>query len=193
MIGKKTAFRAEVFTNCNVGTDEQRAEIVQQLKFYQSQSNGMGFSNPGCFRIDKPDINIGWLFDEINVLLVEAVKFYKQEDSVFSKLVIGQDAIVHWWANINAPGSRNTFHTHKEDEFSCVYYLQGTDTGDLRFPNPANLLGDCSKTSPFTRDFLFAPNDGDLILFPSWLPHEVEPNLSNRERINIAFNFKVTQ
>ncbi len=193
MIGKRTAFRAEVFTNCNVGTDEQRAGIVQQLKFYQSQSNGMGFSNPGCFRIDKPDIDIGWLFDEINVLLVEAVKFYKQEDSVFSKLVIGQDAIVHWWANINAPGSRNTFHTHKEDEFSCVYYLQGTDTGDLRFPNPANLLGDCSKTSPFTRDFLFAPNDGDLILFPSWLPHEVEPNLSNRERINIAFNFKVTQ
>jgi uncharacterized protein (TIGR02466 family) len=193
MIGKRTAFRAEVFTNCDVGTDEQRAEIVQQLKFYQSQSNGMGFSNPGCFRIDKPDINISWLFDEINVLLVEAVKFYKQEDSVFSKLVIGQDAIVHWWANINAPGSRNTFHTHKEDEFSCVYYLQGTDTGDLRFPNPANLLGDCSKTSPFTRDFLFAPNDGDLILFPSWLPHEVEPNLSNRERINIAFNFKVTQ
>lgn len=192
MIGRKTAFRADIFTNCNVGTVEQRVEITNRLKFYQTQANGMGFSNPGCFRIDKPDINIGWLFDEINVLLVEAVKFYKQEDSVFSKLDIGQDAIVHWWANVNAPGSRNTFHTHKEDEFSCVYYLQGTDTGDLRFPNPANLLGDCSKTSPFTRDFLFAPNDGDLILFPSWLPHEVEPNLSNRDRINIAFNFRVT-
>lgn len=193
MIGRKTAFRADIFTNCNVGTVEQRAEIINQLKVYQTQTKGMGFSNPGCFRIDKPDINIGWLFDEINVLLVEAVKFYKQEDSVFSKLVVGQDATVHWWANVNAPGSRNTFHTHKEDEFSCVYYLQGTNTGDLRFPNPANLLGDCSKTSPFTRDFLFAPNDGDLILFPSWLPHEVEPNLSDRERINIAFNFKVTQ
>jgi uncharacterized protein (TIGR02466 family) len=152
----------------------------------------MSFSNPGCFRIDKPDINIGWLFDEINVLLVEAVKFYKQEDTIFSKLPISTDATVTWWANINAPGSRNILHTHKEDEFSCVYYLQGTDTGDLRFPNPANILGDCAKTSPFTRDFLFAPNDGDLILFPSWLPHEVEPNLSNRDRINIAFNFKVT-
>lgn len=193
MIGKRTAFRAEIFTNCDVGTPEQRAEIIKQLKSYQNHCTGMGFSNPGCFRIDKPNINIGWLFDEISVLLSEAVKFYQQEDRIFSKLEINKDAIVTWWANINQPGSRNTFHTHKEDEFSCVYYLQGTETGDLRFPNPANLLGDCSKTSPFTRDFLFAPNDGDLILFPSWLPHEVEPNLSNKERINLAFNFKVTR
>ncbi len=193
MISRRTAFRAEIFTNCNIGTADQRLEIIKRLKFYQNQDTGMNFSNPGCFRIDKPAINIDWLFQEINVLLIEAVKFYKQKDSVFSKIEITQDAIVHWWANINAPGSRNTFHTHKEDEFSCVYYLQGTNTGDLRFPNPANLLGDCSKTSPFTRDFLFAPIDGDLILFPSWLPHEVEPNLSDRERINLAFNFKVTQ
>ena len=193
MITQRTAFRAEIFTNFDVGTPVQRAEMVKQLKLYQSQSNGMGFSNPGCFRIDKPEIKIDWLFAEINVLLVEAVKFYQQEDKVFSKFQISQDAIVTWWANINGAGSRNTFHTHKEDEFSCVYYLQGTGTGDLRFPNPANVLGDCCKTSPFTRDFLFVPNDGDLILFPSWLPHEVEPNLSNRERINIAFNFKVTQ
>lgn len=193
MISKRIAFRADIFTKDNVGTDSQRADVVAGLRQYQTQGNGMNFSNPGCFRIDKPNINIGWLFEEINVLLVEAVKFYQQEDTVFSRLEITKDATVNWWANINAPGSRNTFHTHKEDEFSCVYYLQGTDTGDLRFPNPANLLGDCAKTSPFTRDFLFAPTDGDLILFPSWMPHEVEPNLSNRERINIAFNFKITK
>ncbi len=192
MINKKTVFRAEIFSKSNVGTIDQRSEIIEQLEIYKNTDTGMNFSNPGCFRIDKPDLKIGWLFEEINVLLLEAVNFYKQKDNVFSKILIGKDATVSWWANINAPGSRNIFHTHKEDEFSCVYYLQGTDTGDLRFPNPANLLGDCCKTSPFTRDFLFVPTDGDLILFPSWLPHEVEPNLSTRYRINLAFNFKIS-
>lgn len=193
MIGRKIAFRADIFVKPGVGTNTQRQDVIQQLMDKKNKTPSMEFSNPGCFRIENPCAHITWLFDEINVILTEAVRFYKQEDSVFAKFALTADPKIVWWANINSPGSRNTFHTHREDEFSCVYYLQGSGTGDLRFPNPANLLGDCSKTSPFTRDFLFAPNDGDLILFPSWMPHEVEPNLSNRDRINIAFNFKVTQ
>jgi hypothetical protein len=27
-------------------------------------------------------------------------------------------------------------------------------------------------------------------MWPSWLPHEVEPNLSNKSRINIAFDIR---
>lgn len=192
MTTHKTAFQAEVFVKPNVGTEDQRTSILAQLRQQQAAGLGMDFSNPGCFRIEQPCTDIAWLFDEINILLVKAINFYKGIDGVFKQLPLSTDASVTYWANINQPGSRNTFHTHKEDDFSCVYYLQGTSTGDLRFPNPANLLGDCSKTSPFTRDFLFAPTDGDLILFPSWLPHEVEPNLSNRERINIAFNFRIS-
>jgi uncharacterized protein (TIGR02466 family) len=193
MILKKTLFRSDILVCSAIGTEAQRKDIVQQIKEKQHTSTAMSFSNPGCFRINNPCANISWLFDQLNVLLHEAIDFYQLEDSVFQQLPISTKFDFSWWANVNEPGSRNTFHTHKEDEFSCVYYLQGTDTGDLRFPNPANLLGDCCKTSPFTRDFLFAPKDGDLILFPSWMPHEVEPNLSNRERINIAFNFKVSQ
>jgi hypothetical protein len=193
MISKKTLFRSDLFIRSSVGTESQRNDVIQQIKEKQNSSASMRFSNPGCFRIDNPCSNISWLFDQINVLLHQAIEFYQVEDNIFGHLPISEKFDFSWWANVNSPGSRNTFHTHKEDEFSCVYYLQGTDTGDLRFPNPANLLGDCCKTSPFTRDFLFSPKDGDLILFPSWLPHEVEPNLSDRERINVAFNFKVTQ
>lgn len=193
MINRKTTFRSDIFVCSNVGTAIQRQDMIDQIKAKHQSSPSMSFSNPGCFRINNPCANISWLFDQLNVLLHEAINFYQLEDTVFSQLPISTEFDFSWWANVNSPGSRNTFHTHKEDELSCVYYLQGTDTGDLRFPNPANLLGDCCKTSPFTRDFLFAPADGDLILFPSWLPHEVEPNLSNRERINVAFNFKVTR
>ena len=32
------------------------------------------------------------------------------------------------------------------------------------------------------------PEDNKLILFPSWLEHDVEPSKSDEDRISIAFN-----
>ena len=73
-----------------------------------------------------------------------------------------------------------------------MYYLQGSGTGDLILANPANVLADCNLDAPYTHDMAFSPKDGDLILWPAWVPHEVEPNLSDKERINIAFNINIT-
>jgi hypothetical protein len=100
---------------------------------------------------------------------------------------------IFYWTNINAPLSRNVLHSHKNSIFSAVYYIQGTDTGALRLINPANTLGDCNRLSPFTRDFYFNPKDRDLILWPAWVPHEVEINESARERINIVFDIKLKE
>jgi ectoine hydroxylase-related dioxygenase (phytanoyl-CoA dioxygenase family) len=32
------------------------------------------------------------------------------------------------------------------------------------------------------------PEEGSLIIFPSYLPHSVEPNKHDEERISISFN-----
>ena len=32
------------------------------------------------------------------------------------------------------------------------------------------------------------PEEGKLLLFPSWLDHEVDQNLSQEKRISISFN-----
>jgi len=34
----------------------------------------------------------------------------------------------------------------------------------------------------------FHPEPGSLVIFPSWLPHNVEVNQSAKERISVAFN-----
>ena len=36
-----------------------------------------------------------------------------------------------------------------------------------------------------------APNEGDLLIFPSYLHHSVEENLSEDERIVISFNIEI--
>ena len=34
---------------------------------------------------------------------------------------------------------------------------------------------------------------GDLVLFPGWLEHGVDANLTDKPRINIAFNFGIPE
>ena len=33
------------------------------------------------------------------------------------------------------------------------------------------------------------PKENMLLVFPSWVPHAVETNLSNEDRISLSFNF----
>ena len=55
------------------------------------------------------------------------------------------------------------------------------------FYNPANTLQQCNKFSPFIRKTGIMPKDGLLILWPGWVPHEVEETKSNQQRINLAW------
>jgi len=40
-----------------------------------------------------------------------------------------------------------------------------------------------------THKQVFLVKEGDLIIFPSYLKHYVEPNLNKKERISISFNY----
>ena len=90
------------------------------------------------------------------------------------------------WVNINDPESRIVLHEHKKGMFSFIYYIQSTDTGDLILRNQANVMNECNLKSPFVSAFSYPPEDGDLILFPSWIPHEIKTNKSNMQRINVS-------
>ena len=35
------------------------------------------------------------------------------------------------------------------------------------------------------------PEKGKLVLFPSWLEHYVEPNLTNEDRISMSFDTQI--
>ena len=109
---------------------------------------------------------------------------------MFQSVMTEQTQQIHLsiWTNVNEPGSTNDIHSHKIANFACTYNLQTAGTGYLTFKNPANLLNDCSVQSPFVRDFKIEPKDGDLLIWPAWVPHYVEENKSNKQRINIATN-----
>jgi uncharacterized protein (TIGR02466 family) len=181
---------ASLFDKADVGSNTECKQLLDQITTVRTTPS-TDYTNVGCWRSTHKYSNIDWLMLQVLDLVKTARTYYDQLDQVFAGHP--RDNIkIEYWTNVNSPGSRNILHSHKNSHFSCVYYLQGTDTGDLRLINPANMLGDCNISAPFVRDFYFSPKDRDLILWPSWIPHEVEPNHSARERINIVFDITLT-
>jgi|TARA_R110002072_G_scaffold98738_5_gene217215 uncharacterized protein (TIGR02466 family) len=96
-----------------------------------------------------------------------------------------------YWTNVNEPGSSNIIHSHSKWHWSGVYYVQGRDTGKIAFYSTPYLNQQVTRGLPFGQSFTVEPVDGLLLLFPSYLLHEVLANPSLKQRINIAFNIKI--
>jgi len=103
-------------------------------------------------------------------------------------------AINQCWANINTKYSYNVTHCHANSYYSGAYYVKvPDDSGDIVFYDPRPQLDALRTlvtevtmhTAPEVR---FKPQEGMVIIFPSWLMHRVEPNMSDEERVSIAFN-----
>ena len=111
-------------------------------------------------------------------------------------LRIGYDAveITGSWANVLAKGAAHKAHSHPNNFLSGVYYVRthpGTDT--LNFHDPRNQAGVIRPpvvelTAENTDQVVVKASNGTLLLFPSYLQHSVDANLSDEERISISFN-----
>jgi len=188
-------FYSDLFVKQNVGTDKQRKVLLDKINYLKKNNiKSSDGSNEGCFRTTyEYGEELDFLREIIKHSVIEISGYYADRDETF-KMILSQDVQLcdfSIWTNVNEPGSANVIHTHKEFDFACTYNLQTTGTGGLIFKNPANLLSDCSNKSPFTRKVKVEPQDGDLFIWPTWVPHEVEINKSNKQRINIATNVKL--
>ena len=185
--------QADVFVKDNVGTQQQRDDMIKYAQDIKKQTNQqqLNFSNAGCWRHEFNYPDIQWLVDELRNLTNTAIETYAKSDPLYNEKLKSYGAPeVNYWTNINEVGSKNSLHDHRLHHYVAVYYLQGKDTGDIVWHNPMNLTESCHPHAPFTSRYSYSPNDGDLILWPAWVPHETEVNSSDKQRINIAFNIR---
>lgn len=113
-----------------------------------------------------------------------------------------EPAVDNMWAIINPRYGFNRNHTHPNVLWSGVYYVQApANCGRIFFTDPrvqASVLipryvPDEPRKPEFWSEVYYEPIEGRLLLFPSWLVHEVEPNMSEADgaagdRIAISFN-----
>ena len=101
----------------------------------------------------------------------------------------------NFWVNINQKYDYNRTHDHQNSILSAVYYVdaEGDDIGNFvaeRDDTAEFFLGSYKNVSGFTgTSFAITPLTGFAFLMPSWVLHSVEQNLTDRDRISIAFNF----
>lgn len=175
----------------NVGTPEQRQDLLQQAWLKKRSTPTDPRSNDGCWRSNIVYQRAEWLENALLEQLQQSVDYYLQEDPSYKQTLSQENLQIESWTNINDPGSLNLLHTHKINNFSALYYVQAQGTGDLVFLNPANLDLSANYHGPGNARMHYQPSDGDLLMWPSWMPHEVERNTSNKHRVNIAFNIKL--
>jgi uncharacterized protein (TIGR02466 family) len=112
--------------------------------------------------------------------------------------------LVDFWININGKGGSNVPHTHPGAKYSGVFYIKVPKEmkgGNLFFLRDYNetYLTSQENMGFFKQGYNLLPNDLPkipvkpaeklLIVFPSWLPHSVEFNDADVERISLSFNY----
>jgi uncharacterized protein (TIGR02466 family) len=102
------------------------------------------------------------------------------------------------WVNILRPGGSHGGHIHRHSSFSGTLYISVPDgAGALQFEDPrltqmmhAPLRNKTAREprQPFAK---IAPARGSLLIWESWLRHEVLVNRSDDLRISISFNYDI--
>ena len=166
--------------------------LLEKNSLGQKKSNINGWHSP-FFDLSKKN-NIGFQFLlKIQPYLKDVFKLYGWIYNPQKVLCSGM------WAIINKKGNFNTEHIHPNSNLSAAYYVKAPkNCGDFKIGNPHSISRDKfpERESPTEYNRLVAKlsvEEGDLLIFPSYLPHSVLPNESDEDRIVISFNIFINR
>jgi uncharacterized protein (TIGR02466 family) len=153
---------------------------------FWTKQNKIGIINPIANSNTEIDQFSEWVVNQVT-------EFSKHYNSTASY------KIDQCWANIYQKGDFQETHIHPGFDFSAVYFVSApTGSGKLVFENP--LLGfdmrpikTKNETELNSTAAVYAPVEGQLIIFRSHLRHGVYPHNSDQPRISIAFNLSEIQ
>jgi len=100
------------------------------------------------------------------------------------------------WINILPEGGTHASHIHPHSVISGTTYVAMPEGAsalkleDPRLPMMMAAPGRMKNARPELRQFAYiAPTVGDVLMWESWLRHEVPLNMSEDDRISVSFNY----
>ena len=100
--------------------------------------------------------------------------------SINKHLVMGDEA----WTHLVEPNQSTMFHTHQDPGppgLSFVYWAN--------FPKKSGNFVGILQVDKYRHFQKVVPKAGDLVVFPTYLPHMTARNCSNQTRISISGNY----
>jgi uncharacterized protein (TIGR02466 family) len=100
------------------------------------------------------------------------------------------------WVNVLPAGGTHSGHIHPHSVVSGTYYValpEGSSTLKFEDPRLAMMMAAPPRktdAAQHLQPFIFlSPTEGEVILWESWLRHEVVMNRSKTPRMSISFNY----
>ena len=175
------------------------AKLNQDLDFlkkfclkFKDENTSRQMSNRGGYQ----SINIFYgIHPELNGL-VEEINKHVEDYAINIMRLKEKPSVSNLWINVNKYKDYNKAHVHPNSIISGVYYVKvPKNSGSIVFENssdPSKYLHpeDVIEFNEVnSSSWEIKPKEDELLLFPSWLKHEVMPHLNLKEdRISIAFN-----
>jgi uncharacterized protein (TIGR02466 family) len=141
--------------------------------------------------------DLPWRFpifaDLVKVLDAHVAEFVKDLAFDLSDRKLVLDSL---WVNILPTGGTHSAHIHPHSVISgTTYVAMPEDASAIKYEDPR--LAMMMAAPPRRKDageemqqfHYVAPKVGDVLLWESWLRHEVPMNMSDDERISVSFNY----
>ena len=101
------------------------------------------------------------------------------------------------WINILPEGGTHSSHIHPHSVISGTTYVAmpgGASALKLEDPRLSRMMAAPTRAKTARAElqpFIYVkPNVGDVLLWESWLRHEVPMNMADDERISVSFNYR---
>jgi len=101
------------------------------------------------------------------------------------------------WINILPEGGIHTGHIHPHSVISGTTYVampEGTSALKLEDPRLPMMMASPGRTEDAPEELkqfhYVKPSVGDVLLWESWLRHEVPMNMAEDERVSVSFNYR---
>ncbi len=169
----------------------QKSDIPGRLWSKQNYRNGYtsyGSNQSGFDRLHRVSSTFQGLEKSINLQVAQFIKALDFD-------IKAQDlTMTHCWINIMGPNTSHSSHAHPLSVISGTFYINVPKGGSsLKLEDPRmNLFMNSPtiKSKAITqRHAEIKPSNGQLILFESWLKHEVPLNSTKKDRLSVSFNY----
>lgn len=167
-------------------------DIMEEVQIYYKQKQNL---------IPKNDSQYSDFFDKqkefkledlpnLQDIILNCIDQYIDQSGITAK----KDTLGYWTQDYRETGQHHQLHAHGVSGISGVYWIQANEAaGQFVFHNPDPIhefvTREPNTNSKYASSKIYLqPIEGLIVLFPSYIKHEVEPSKEGAVRATLAFN-----
>tara|TARA_Y100000004_G_C8757075_1_gene344885 strand:+ start:16 stop:639 length:624 start_codon:yes stop_codon:yes gene_type:complete len=182
-------------------TDVDNDKMLKACYELERTRKGRSRSNRGGYQSNDLPHDYSAFTDLLSNIRSISQTIFEEAYAPFYTTSYRNTNIGNYWLNINRKGGYNVEHVHPGCFLSGVYYVNidpQSNPAPITFLRHSDWIMNhgfyfddtvhCEKPPFIEHVVSLPPRTGALILFPSHVPHRVETNESDSDRVSISFN-----